>query len=163
MKLKPYHIQTIADGAVFAAPMPSADTLAQEIKDIRSHGIDKVLCLQETTESVTLGLVELEALCLANGIQFQRFEIPDYGVPEYQSLRSLISELQTDFSNGVQLLIHCRGGIGRTGLVCSCLAITTCLSADDAMALVTTKRGQTVPETEAQVDLIRRFEADFTS
>ncbi len=141
-------------------PMPSTECLGENLRTISEQGIDKILCLMQKDESDSLGLQDQESGCVHHGMEFQRFEIPDYGVPDLYDLKALIAQIHPEVIDGTNLLVHCRGGIGRTGLVCCCLLIATKLCASDAIALMTAKRGCTVPETQAQIDLISQFEQD---
>ena len=158
MKPALYHIKTIGRGTLSAMAMPQANSLEDNLNDLRQQGIDKILCLMESSESVSLGLQPQETLCKNTGLSFQRFEIKDYDVPSLSDLRPLVTQLHTEITNGLHLVVHCRGGIGRTGIICSCLLIATGLNASDAMAQVTEKRGCIVPETATQIELIRQFE-----
>ncbi len=160
MKPTLYPIQAIGRGTLSAMPMPSADCLEKELKFIHKQKVSKILCLMQTDESISLGLQAQESICTKLGIEFQRFAIPDYGVPDLTDLKMLTRQLHTEIIQGTNLLVHCRGGIGRTGLVCCCLLIATGLSASEAVAIITEKRGCSVPETPAQCDLIRQFEQD---
>jgi len=81
------------------------------------------------------------------------------GVPLPEELHRLMTQLTDDLKAGHRIVVHCRGGIGRTGLVCSCILVASGMDADSAMNLVKLKRGRCVPETEAQTNMIRQFAA----
>ena len=74
-------------------------------------------------------------------------------------MQILITELRKDLQDGKHVLVHCRGGVGRTGLICSCVMVTTGLNVPDAISIVSDKRGAQVPETPAQIDMIIRYAA----
>lgn len=124
---------------------------------LRDSGIDSVLCLLEDTESTKLGLANEQSACCAANILYHRFPIPDFGTPRIEKLHLLISRLADDLKAGQNIAVHCRGGIGRTGLVCCCLLVASGMDADSGIDLVSTKRGCSVPETAAQTDMIRHF------
>jgi len=159
MKPKPFHIQTFNNGSLSAMAMPDAATLETDLQTLKNVGINKILCLLEEAESQQLGLQDQQALTEKNGMEFQRFPIPDYGVPDFLDLQILITQLRKDLDTGNHVLVHCRGGVGRTGLVCCCVMVTTGHNVPDAIGIVTKKRGAQVPETPAQIDMIIRYAA----
>jgi len=138
-------------------PMPDAANLQTNLQALRDNGADKILCLLEDVESSELGLQKQEALTQAIGMEFQRFPIPDYGVPDFLDLQVQITRIGKDLSNGRHVLVHCRGGVGRTGLICCCLMLTTGISVPDAISIVTRQRGEQVPETPEQIDMLIRY------
>ena len=147
------------DGKLYAMPMPAGESLDQNMTALRDKGIDRVVCLLEESESKALGLANELTACHAAGMQYHQFPIPDYGVPQTDKLELLITGLTDELHAGQNIVVHCRGGIGRTGLVCCCLLVASGMDADNAMSLVRTKRGCSVPETDAQTDMIRQFAA----
>ncbi len=159
MKPQPFPIQTFNNGSLSAMAMPEATALESDLLTLKNVGIDKILCLLEETESQQLGLRDQPSLAEKAGIEFQRFPIPDYGVPDFLDLQVQITQILKDLENGKHLLVHCRGGVGRTGLICCCAMVTTGLNVPDAISLVTEKRGTQVPETPAQIDMIIRYAA----
>lgn len=154
-----YPLGRVFKGQLFAMPMPSCDQLEQLMSALRADGIDSVVSLLEHAESKKLGLAEEQSACHAAEMQFRQFPIPDFGVPLPEELHRLITQLADDLKAGHRIVVHCRGGIGRTGLVCSCILVASGMDADSAMNLVKLKRGRCVPETEAQTNIIRQFAA----
>lgn len=159
MKPQPHLIHTIGNGSLSAMAMPNAKTLGADLEFISKNGTDKVLSLLEEAESEQLGLQNQESLAAQSGMEFQRFPIPDYGVPDFLDLQVLITRLTNELNDGKQILVHCRGGVGRTGLICCCVLATTGISVPEAVTLVTERRGEQVPETPEQIDMIIRYAA----
>lgn len=160
-QLYPIHSfgQSAGNGTLSAMAMPDPMALESNLQDLHSSGVDKILCLLEESESDELGLQQQESLAASAGIEFQRFSIVDYGVPDFLDLQILITRTLNELHAGKHVLVHCRGGIGRTGLICCCLVLSTGVSVPDAVALVTDKRGEQVPETPAQIDMLIRYAA----
>ena len=159
MKPQPFHIQTFNNGSLSAMAMPDANALESDLLALKNVGIDKILSLLEEAESQQLGLHNQQSLTENAGMEFQRFPIPDYGVPDFLDLQVLITQIRRDLELGKHLLVHCRGGVGRTGLICCCVLVTTGLNVPDAISIVTTKRSEQVPETPEQIDMIIRYAA----
>lgn len=138
--------------------MPSAATLSRDISTLKEAGISHVVCLQQEQESAELGLSDEEKTCTTHDIRFTRFAIEDFGVPDESTLNALIHSLYNTTKEGETTLVHCKGGIGRTGLICCCLLVQSGLLPDAAIATVSNNRQHAVPETPAQFSMIRNFD-----
>jgi protein-tyrosine phosphatase len=147
-----YRINTIGAWKIALAPRPrGGDDLDDEMVAWRNASIDLVVSLLETAEARELELVEQASSCQRNSIAFRMFSIPDRGVPERRDkFIALIAFLTEEVKAGKSLLIHCRAGIGRTGLVACCLLQSLGIKAEQAWALLSEARGVMVPDTEQQ-------------
>ena len=70
----------------------------------------------------------------------------------------MIESLSAKIQNEEKVLIHCRGGIGRAGLISAGLLIIQGFKAEDAIELVSESRHLQSPETIEQVDWLKEFE-----
>ncbi len=89
------------------------------------------------------------------------------GVPEMDPSsfsEKVISRIAFLINKGDNVLIHCRGGIGRAGMVASCVLIFNkeYKNADDAVKRVREIRDKRCVESKKQYDYIVRF-AEFLS
>jgi len=120
----------------------------------RAH-IDGVLSLLTPDEEQDLDLREEAGEVRAQGMSFTSFPIPDRQTPKSESKLAEVLELATrDLSDGRNVLVHCRQGIGRSGLVAACLLVKKGTSPGAAVDLVSAARGVSVPETLEQRDWI---------
>jgi protein-tyrosine phosphatase len=62
-----------------------------------------------------------------------------------------------DLSRGKKVLIHCRQGIGRSGMIAACLLIDSGVPVEEALQTLSSKRGLPVPETEEQRRWLERY------
>lgn len=152
-----YPITTVARGQLCAMPMPAPDQLDETMSAMRQRNISIVVCLLEAQEMLKLGLQNESTACEAAGMAFRHFPIADFGVPQLNQLRTLVKELSEALAAGENVLVHCRGGIGRTGLVCTCILTASGMQAHDAIELVSNQRGCKVPETPAQLAMVTEF------
>ena len=100
-------------------------------------------------------------------VRYSRFTIPDGGVPSDELLRRLLAELFNSRSQGRRAVIHCWGGIGRTGTIAACYLIAGGYVKDnqEALELLAKKwagvdkswRSPTTPETARQFAFVRSF------
>lgn len=91
----------------------------------------------------------------AQGMSFTSFPIPDRQIPKSESkLAEVLESVTKDPSAGRNILVHCRQGIGRSGLVAACLLVKKGMSPGGAIDSVSEARGVPVPETAEQRDWI---------
>ena len=82
-----------------------------------------------------------------------RVVIAHGGTPE------LFADLFGDLDKGMNVAIHCRAGIGRSGVLASCILIRAGFSAEQAISKVGTARGIEIPDTEEQLKFIMNYAA----
>jgi protein-tyrosine phosphatase len=154
-----YWVNQVRPWKIAIAPRPrGGEDLNDEMRAWRAAGVDFVVSLLETAEAHELDLANEQAKCEANSIRFNRFSIPDRGIPVHrESFGSLIAGLARDVKLGNSVLIHCRAGIGRTGLVACCLLQSLGINADQAFKLLTEARGAPVPDTAEQREYAEAF------
>ena len=147
-----YWISQIGNRKIALAARPrGGEDLDYEMSGWRNAGVDLVVSLLEPSEVRELELSDEEASCNRNNISFRSFSMPDRGVPENRkNFNSLITSLADEVESGKSVLIHCRAGIGRTGLVACCLLQSVGVKADEAFSLLTVARGVSVPDTLEQ-------------
>ncbi|MEO8373417.1 MAG: protein-tyrosine phosphatase family protein [Candidatus Solibacter sp.] len=127
------------------------DWLEEELAHWRASGVDEVISLLEPEEAERLDLRDEESVAMGVGMQFRSFPIVDRSVPasRRETLR-LIDQLSAVLSSGKNISIHCRQGIGRTGLVAASLLVNRGLSPGGAFDIISQARGIAVPETDEQ-------------
>ena len=144
-------------GALSVMPAPYAPWLRPHIGELRELGVTKVLSLLEEAEEAELHLQAERPICAAHHLAFERFPIRDRGVPEPAALAALVKRVLDEIRAGEHLAVHCRGGIGRTGLVASCLLVASGMEPEPAMRLVSLKRTIPVPETPTQRAFVHAY------
>ncbi|VAW79878.1 hypothetical protein MNBD_GAMMA12-3149 [hydrothermal vent metagenome] len=151
---KIYQVKKIGLGclSVMAKPV-SGEFVEQEFSDIAAQGVDCIVSLLELREANDIGLKLEQSLAEKNSIEFISFPIPDRGLPSSVSQFSdFTSKLHNDIVSGKHTVIHCRAGIGRTGLVSAGVLLHSGLNVAEAFKLVSQKRGTLVPDTQEQQD-----------
>jgi protein-tyrosine phosphatase len=147
-----YRIDAIGEGslAISAHPASSADADSR-IAEIAASGIDRVISLLEPAEAQSLGLQHEGDLVSAQAMDFLSFPIPDMGLPEsIDAFAQLSRRLYRQIHAGGHTLIHCRAGVGRSGLLAAAILMHGGRDAHQAFAHVARRRGMPVPETSGQ-------------
>ncbi len=141
-----------------AARPRGGDWLQDEITSWRKSGVATVVSLLEEHEERDLDLTSERSEAEKQGLKFVSFPIGDRDVPVSQSeFGKLIESLHHELATGQSVAIHCRQGIGRTGLVAACLLVNDGIGIQEAIGRLIAARGLEVPETAQQ----RRWIFDF--
>jgi protein-tyrosine phosphatase len=145
-----------------AARPRGGDWLEDEIAAWRQAGINTVLSLLTPEEEKDLDLKAEARGVRRRGMKFMSLPIPDRQVPAAQSgVTATLEKIDADLESGKNVVIHCRQGIGRTGLVAACLLVTRGLSPGAAIASLSAARGDAVPETEEQRRWVDHYAASL--
>lgn len=136
------------------------DWLEDEMASWRRAGIDTVLSLLILEEEQDLDLTDEAREANARGMEFVSLPILDRQVPDSEAeIAAALEKLDGDLSSGKNVAVHCRQGIGRTGLVAACLLVTKGWNPETAVKTLSAARGALVPETAEQRRWIDRYAA----
>ena len=153
----------VIPGRVLAGEHPAgADTTASRARlaRLRAAGIDAFVDLTEKGEMPAYRHL------LPRGTQYLRSAIVDTRVPNnIAQTRELLSSIRTALDRGRSIYIHCRAGIGRTGLIVGCFLADQESNGAAAIKLLNRLWRQseragtwpTVPQTAEQADYIRHW------
>jgi protein-tyrosine phosphatase len=141
-----------------AARPRGGDWLRDEILGWKRSGIDTVCSLLTKEEERDLDVEREKSEAQAQGMNFLSFPIADCQVPASENALSRhLEALDGELSAGRNVVLHCRQGIGRTGLVAACLLVTQGASASAAIEQLSSARGLPVPETAEQRRWIEHY------
>lgn len=149
-------------GRLAVATRPrGGDWLEDEISGWRKAGLDVVVSLLEEDETEQLELSDEGAVAKSNGVRFVSFPIPDRGVPaSTREALQLFSTIATALEEGKNVAVHCRQGIGRSGLIAAGVLLRSGLAVEKAIEVVSAARGETVPETSTQLQWIKHLPSE---
>jgi protein-tyrosine phosphatase len=141
-----------------AARPRGGDWLVEEIAEWRRAGVNSVFSLLETAEEAELELALESATVESLGMRFLSFPIPDRQVPASENrLTGALEDLDAELRVGRNVVVHCRQGIGRTGLVAACLLVTKGNDPRTAIQRLSAARGVPIPETDEQRRWIEKY------
>jgi Cyclin-dependent kinase inhibitor 3 (CDKN3) len=129
-----------------------SDDLAGDVSVVRDWKPGIVVSMTEAAEMAEFGAGELPALLAANGIAWLHFPVVDFGVPTAETLPQwaiLSAALHARLDAGEGVLLHCRGGLGRSGMIALRLLVERGEGVEAALARLRVARPGAV-ETEAQ-------------
>jgi hypothetical protein len=159
-----YRLREFEGVSLAIMPRPrSGDWLQDELTSWQRAEIRTVVSLLEAHEVAELGLGDESRLCESRDIEFISFPIPDRGVPNsYGALNQLIEPLLPKVSSGHTVAVHCRAGIGRSGLVAGSILVRLGISYSEVFPALSRARGLDVPDTAAQAEWVKGYaRSDF--
>src|SRR5579872_7478930 len=119
--------------AVMTRPR-GGEWLEDEVKGWHRAGLDIIVSLLESDEAAELGLAKEGSIAESGGIQFRSFPIPDRGVPASTAdVHGFLSSVIRVLEGGKAVGIHCRQGIGRSGMIAAALLVTSGLNSSQAL------------------------------
>lgn len=155
-----YEIERIGSGRLAVMGRPRAgDWVSDEFAGLARLGVTEIVSLLESAEARELDLAEESAHCAAAGIRFHSFPITDRGVPASpEDLSRLACRLYHSCAGGSFAAIHCRAGIGRSGLVGAAVLLHCGFTVRDALSSISKARGVQVPDTTEQSEWLLRYQ-----
>jgi len=151
----------VIPGKLLAGEYPAARTAAEtrsRLEKLLGAGVDSFIDLTAPEERISYREI------LPKGVHYVRKPIRDHGLPEDPSQ---ISEILTTVEHALAakrcVYLHCRAGIGRTGMVVVCLLIERGLSPPEALdeanrlwqRCARSREWPSIPETDEQIEYVR--------
>jgi protein-tyrosine phosphatase len=131
--------------------------LASEIAGWRSAGIGMVVSMLTPSEANELELGQESILSAADGLSFVSCPIPDREVPSnLVAFRESFRQAKVALNAGVAVGVHCRAGIGRTGLFCASLLVSSGRRVSESFEILSASRGVEMPDTEQQYQWVEK-------
>jgi len=149
-------------GKLAVATRPrSGEWLADEFRSWKDVGLNSIISLLEPAEATEVGLEEEAAVARSLGLEFLSFPIPDRGVPGSSvDLLRFLTKVNAELAEGGNVAVHCRQGVGRSGMVAAAALITSGTSARAAADIVGRARGVPVPETPDQLRWLEQLASE---
>ncbi len=158
-----YKVELIGSGSLSVMAKPvSGEWIEDEFSSISMFGIDRIVSLLESHEVYDLGLEMEKTLSEKNGMEFISYPIPDRGLPNsIDDFLRFTKRLYNEAAGGLNTVIHCRAGIGRTGMIAAGVLLHCGFEPIEAFDLISKKRGVAVPDTQEQVDWVVKSHSEM--
>lgn len=156
-----YWVEGSWPGKVALAARPrGGDWLEDDITGWKRNGVDVVLSLLTNEEESDLDLANEASTVRTQGMEFLSLPTPDRQVPYSETeVAAILDALNSALTAARNVVIHCRQGVGRSGLVAACLLASKGLDSRSAVNKVSIARGVDVPETREQREWIDHYAA----
>lgn len=135
-----------------------ARDLALDLDVIAAWGARLVLTLVEPAELVALKVPHLGREIQGRGIEWRHLPIADYSVPtEAFELQWATDgpQIRALLRSGAGVLVHCKGGLGRAGMIAARLLVELGMDAEEAIREVRRARKGAI-ETPSQLAVVRQ-------
>jgi protein-tyrosine phosphatase len=134
-----------------------ARDLASDIAALREQGVTHVVVLLPPEELADYGVPDLLRTYADAGFTVYHLPICDQGTCSLDEMRQLVGWLTHNLQNGAAILVHCVGGLGRSGMAVASYLRSRGLSAEAATQAVRDARSPRAIESAAQEEFVRRF------
>jgi hypothetical protein len=161
----------VVPGRLLAGAHPGSRSRAQAMERLRGFVAAGVTCFIDLTEATEAApyeaLLPFEA---PNGrrVEYLREPLPDHGVPaSRETMQRILALLDGALDAGHVVYLHCRAGIGRSGMAIGCWLAERCGSGEQALdelagywlQAAQSQLFPSVPETEEQEEYVRQWRA----
>ncbi|CAO4184753.1 ADP-ribosylglycohydrolase family protein [Methylorubrum populi] len=133
--------------------------LATDIKAISDWGATTLVTLIENHEIEALEVPGLERECQRHGIDWLHLPIPDVSTPtdEFEAAWVTVGEgLRSRLRNGFNVVVHCKGGLGRGGTIAARLLVELGADPEDAIRRVREARPGAIETVEQEKHVYRQ-------
>jgi protein-tyrosine phosphatase len=138
-----------------------ARDLSADVDVIARWGASLVLTLVEPAELQALKVLGLGAAVRSRGMHWRHLPIADYSVPTPEFEKQWDAhgeEIRVLLRSRQDIIVHCKGGLGRAGMIAARLLVELGVPPEQAIREVRRARKGAI-ETSAQEDLVRRTRA----
>jgi protein-tyrosine phosphatase len=126
--------------------------LGKDLAAIKAWGACSLITLMEAHEFVLIGVPQFMEVLTNSDIEWQHLPIQDMQPPNdaFETLWNTAGpQLHAQLNSGKDIVIHCRGGLGRTGLLAARMLVEAGATPVNAVAEVRNTRKHSI-ETYAQ-------------
>jgi protein-tyrosine phosphatase len=132
--------------------------LADDIAEIKAAGVTSVVTLLSNAEFAEYGVTNLLDEYRAAGLEVMHRAVKDQGVPTIEQAEQVLQFLKQATDANKKVLVHCVGGLGRTGLIAALyLRKYAGLDGDEAMRRVRAARSPRAIENADQESFVKSW------
>lgn len=160
----------VLPGQLLAGEYPtssySQERARERIAAFLREGFDSFIDLTSPGEiSPYEELLKQEAAEYGKTVEYQRFPIGDYGLPDHEQMKAILDHIEQTVAQKRKTYLHCQGGIGRTGTVVGCYLVRQGLDGQQALeqlaewwrSVPKSAFHPHSPETQKQEDFVRNW------
>ncbi|KAM3871051.1 cyclin-dependent kinase inhibitor 3 [Diretmus argenteus] len=134
-------------------------SLQRDIAELQNQGVQEVFVFCTRGELHKYRVPSLLDAYLQQGFSVHHMPFPDGGTPELEQCCQILEELQFNLENNKRTVIHCYGGLGRSGLIAACLLLqlSVTMTANNAIDILRELRGGGAIQTVKQYNFLHEF------
>ena len=153
----PYNIYKfpLKNSFIAISPLPGRVDIESDLKMIESNNITNVVTLVSDEELTHYGVPTLLTRFEDLNIEVLHSPIVDYGLPSTEQMKTILAWVNKKVKAKENILIHCVGGLGRSGTVMAIYAKAHLgKTGEDAIQYVRSIRGEGAVETTEQQNFV---------
>lgn len=124
--------------------------LDADLAALRAEGASVLVTLTTQEELAWAGVPDLETRARGAGFETIALPIRDQEAPSDAAMDELTIAIRAHLDAGRTVVVHCMGGLGRSGLVAACVLVDRGRSPSEALVAVREARGPRAVESIAQ-------------
>ena len=133
-------------------------SLERDLAALREDGVDHILCLAPEDELARYGVGDLLEQYEQAGFSVHHLPILDQKVCSIEDMKAALQWVEEAIAKGGSVLMHCVGGLGRSGMAGASFLRARGASADDALHEVRRARSLRAVETPLQEAFVRAYQ-----
>jgi protein-tyrosine phosphatase/nicotinamidase-related amidase len=132
-------------------------SLAEDLDTLKSEEVTRMVSLVTSEELEWAGVPRLRAEAVKRGIELMQCPIRDQAIPSAADAEALVHWILAGVDAKENVVVHCMGGLGRSGTITACALVARGASAEEAIATVRKARGPRAIEIAEQEQFVRDF------
>ncbi|CAL8302244.1 unnamed protein product [Boreogadus saida] len=133
--------------------------LQRDVDELQNQGVQDVFVFCTRGELNMYRVPSLLEAYRRQGFRVHHLPFPDGGAPELEQCGQILKELQSSLEDQRRTVIHCYGGLGRSGLIAACLLLqlSVTMTANKAIEILRELRGGGAIQTVKQYNFLHEF------
>lgn len=130
------------------AGMARPDSISNDFEILKYNNVEAIVSLTETSLD--------KSLVVKFGFVVKHIPVKDFSAPRLEQIEEFLEFADRVRIAGMKLVVHCDGGMGRTGTMLACYLVNKGIDAAKAIETVRRKRPNSI-ETEEQKEVVFKF------
>jgi ADP-ribosyl-[dinitrogen reductase] hydrolase len=124
---------------------------------VNHYDVQHIVCLVEDWELQRLAMHGYAEACAERSVLLHRLAIRDGGVPTLAAAHALATMIADLLEQSSNVVVHCKGGLGRAGTVAACVLVVQGATADRAIKHIREVRSPRAIENRTQESFVAEF------
>lgn len=137
--------------------------LDQDLQSLKEQGVQAVVCLVPLDELERYGVKHLLQAYRDCGFSVLHAPVVDQKVCSPRELAEMINWIEEHLSNGQSVMVHCVGGLGRSGFALAGFLVSRGVDWEKAIQIVRESRSPRAVETPLQEQAVQEFARETRS
>ena len=153
--------KVISPGSIGLTILPGrkdySRSIDEDLKQLKEYGIDTIIPLLTDDEFFHYGVGDLTEKYNEMNFNVHRLPIMDQLVCSSDEIREMVSFIDKQVEEGKKVMIHCVGGLGRSGMVAAAYLKYKGLNYAEAINTVRKFRGPRAIESKVQEEFVQNI------